>query len=71
MENISAFGCEKVYHTLFLCIDIRTVVDSEKLAASILKILYHHSPELIVGIYHLVIHESCLRCLSEEIEGPI
>ena len=67
MESMEAFGSEKVYHTLFLCISRRTIVDSKKLAASILQILYHHSSELIVGVYHFVVDEGRLRSLSEEI----
>ena len=64
---MEAFGCEKVYHTLLLCIYRRAIVDSEKLAASVLQVLYHHSSKLIIGVNHFIIDEGCLRSLSKEI----
>ena len=71
VKSMEAFGSEKVYHTLFLCISRRTIVDSKKLAASILQILYHHSSELIIGVNHLIVDEGRLRSLSKEIYGPV
>ena len=71
MESMEAFGSEKVYHTLFLCISRRTIMYSKKLAASIFQILNHHSTELIIGVNHLIVDEGRLRSLSEEIYGPV
>ena len=67
MESMAAFGGEKVYHTLFLCISRRTIMNAKKLAASILQILYHHSSKLIVRVNHFIVDEGRLRILSEEI----
>lgn len=56
MKQVLALARDESLVAGFLGLETWAVVDAQKLASSVFQVFDHHSTELVLRIYHFVIH---------------
>ena len=71
MHHVTLLAGHQVLHPLHLCFRCLAIVDTQKLAASILKIFDHHAAELVIWVYHFVVDVRYVTLSAEVVHCPV
>lgn len=71
MNHVALLAPNQVLHPLHLRLSRLAVVDTQQLAASVLKILDHHAAELVIWVDHFVVDISYITLSAEVVHCPV
>ena len=71
MDHMTLLAPHQILHPLHLCLSCLAIVDTQQLAASVLKILDHHAAELVIWVDHFVVDISYITLSTKVVHCPV
>ena len=71
MDHMTLLAPHQILHPLHLRLSCLAIVDTQQLAASVLKILDHHAAELVIWVDHFVVDISYITLSTKVVHCPV